>query len=360
MSFDPNQPYNALPLLPPQAELETAKVLRKAISAGRALAELKGLAGTIPNQEILINSIVLQEAKSSSEIENIVTTNDELFKALSAESKAFDPSTKEVLRYREALWEGFSKLGERGGLSTNLFVKLYQTIKKTQAGVRTVPGTKLQNGNGRIIFTPPEGEAVIRDKLRNLEDYIHGKDRTDPLTKLAIIHYQFESIHPFTDGNGRTGRILNILFLVQQGLLDLPILYLSRYIIENKTEYYRKLRAVTEKSEWEPWIMFMLDAVEETALQTRNQIIAINELVQETLALAKEELPSNVYSKELIELLFHRPYSKGLHLVDAGIAKRQTAAGYLRELERAGILRSEKKGREVLYQNVQLYKLLSE
>lgn len=359
MSFDPKRPYNKLPPLPPRAELETAPVLRKAISAGRAVAELKGLGGTIPNQEILINSIVLQEAKASSEIENVVTTNDELFKAFSARSEEFDPATKEVLRYREALWEGFTALKKRGDLSTKLYVRIYQQIKNTQAGIRKAPGTALVNGTGRIIYTPPDGETVIRKKLKNLEDYIHGGDKTDPLIKLGVIHYQFESIHPFTDGNGRTGRILNILYLAHQGLLDLPVLYLSRYIIQHKTMYYRKLRAVTEKGEWEPWILYMLDAVEQTALHTRNTIIEIKELVEETVALAKEKLPSRVYSKELIELLFHRPYTKGRHLVDAGIAKRQTAAEYLRELEKAEILRSERKGREVLYLNVKLYELLS-
>lgn len=359
MSFEPKRPYNKLLLLPPQAELETSQILRKAIAAGRALGELKGLGGTIPNQEILINSIVLQEAKASSEIENVVTTNDELFKAFSAKSEEFDPATKEVLRYREALWGGFIELSEQGILSTNLYVRMYQIIKKTQAGIRTTPGTALVNGVGRIIYTPPEGEEVIRKKLKNLEDYIHGRDNIDPLIKLAVIHYQFESIHPFTDGNGRTGRILNILYLVQQDLLDLPVLYLSRYIIQHKTMYYRKLRAVTEKGEWEPWVMYILDTVEQTALQTRDQIIAIKELVQETVELAREKLPAKVYSKELIELLFHRPYTKGRYLVDAGIAKRQTAAEYLKELEKAGILRSKKKGREMLYLNVKLFELLS-
>ena len=359
MSFDPNRPFNKLPLLPPQAETETQPVLRKAIAAGRALAELKGLGGTIPNQEILINSIILQEAKASSEIENVVTTNDELFKAISASSQAFDPATKEVLRYREALWEGFTELSKRGSLATNLYIKIYQTIKKTRAGIRNTPGTALANGAGRIIYTPPEGEQVIRKKLKNLEDYIHSNDRTDPLIKLAISHYQFESIHPFTDGNGRTGRILNILYLVQQGLLDLPVLYLSGYIIQHKTSYYRRLRAVTEKGEWEPWLMYMLDAVEQTALQTRDRIIEIKALVQETLELAKERLPARVYSKELVELLFLYPYTKGSFIVEAGIAKRQTAAEYLKELEKAGILQSHRTGKEMLYLNVKLFELLS-
>lgn len=359
MSFASNRPYNELPLLPLQAEIETVAVLRKAISAGRALAELKGLGGTIPNQELLINSIILQEARASSEIENVVTTNDELFKAFSAKSNAFDPATKEVLRYREALWEGFTELKQRGFLSTNLFIKIYQTIKKTEAGLRQTSGTALVNGAGRIIYTPPEGEDVIRKKLKNLEDYLHGDDKTDPLVKMALLHYQFESVHPFTDGNGRTGRILNILYLVQKELLDLPVLYLSSYIIQHKSDYYRKLRAVTEKGEWEPWIMYMLAAVEQTAIGTRNRIIEIKDLVRETLETAKDKLPDKVYSKELIELLFHHPYTKGQFLEDAGIARRQTAAVYLKELEKAGILQSHKLGKEMLYSNVKLVELLA-
>jgi len=359
MNLDPHLPYNELPLLPPPADIETTQVLRKSISAGRALAELKGIGSTIPNQEILINSIILQEAKASSEIENVVTTNDELFRAFSAGGSAFDPATKEVLRYREALWEGFNDLEKRGILTTNAFIRIFQTIKQTDEGIRKTTGTALANGTGKIIYTPPEGEAVIREKLKDLEDYIHGKDKTDPLIKMAIIHYQFESIHPFTDGNGRTGRIVNILFLVQQGLLDIPVLYLSNYIIQHKTKYYRLLRFVTEKDQWEPWIIYMLDAVEQTAIQTRNRIVQIKELIEQTLVLAKDRLPPRVYSKELIELLFRQPYTKGQFLVDAGIAKRQTAAEYLKALENSGILKSYRSGREMLYLNVKLLELLS-
>lgn len=359
MNLDPHHPYNELPPLPPLADIETAQILRKSISAGRALAELKGIGSTIPNQDILINSIILQEAKASSEIENVVTTNDELFRAFSAGSAVFDPATKEVLRYREALWEGFNDLGKRGILTTNAFIRIFQTIKQTGDGIRKTPGTALANGTGRIIYTPPEGEAVIREKLKNLEDYIHGKEKTDPLIKMAITHYQFESIHPFTDGNGRTGRIVNILYLVQQGLLDIPVLYLSNYIIRHKTNYYRLLRAVTEKDQWEPWIIYMLDAVEQTAVQTREKIIQIKDLIEQTLSTAKDRLPARVYSKELIELLFRQPYTKGQFLVDAGLARRQTAAEYLKELESAGILKSHKSGREMLYLNVKLLELLS-
>ncbi len=360
MTFDPSKPYNDLPLLPPKIEIETRTVLKKAISANRALAELKGVGETIPNQAILINSLVLQEAKASSEIENIITTNDALFRAFAVKMTSVDPATKEVLHYREALWEGFNLLKERELLTTNLFIKVVQTIKQNSAGIRRTPGTKVANAaTGEAIYTPPETEAVLRDKLKNLEDYIHDLNHVDPLIKLALIHYQFEAIHPFSDGNGRTGRIINILYLVFKGLLDLPVLYLSKYIIEHKTDYYLLLRGITYSGEWEPWILYMLDAVEQTALFTREKIVQIRALMDETLKVGKEKLPSRVYSKELIELLFHQPYIKGEALVLAAIAERKTASVYLKELEKAGIVKGQKVGRENLYLNVRLYDLLS-
>ena len=359
MSFDPTRPYNELPLLPPKVDLESKEVLRKTISAGRALAELKGLGKTIPEQAILINSVILQEAKDSSEIENIITTNDKLFQAFTAKSKKFDPATKEVLRYREALWLGFDELKRRKVLTTNLFVKIVQTIKQNKAGIRDIPGTALQNPAGEIIYTPPEGKALIQKKLRNLEEYIHAEDKVDPLIKMAVAHYQFEAIHPFSDGNGRTGRIINTLFLVLKDLLDPPVLYLSKYIIEHKTEYYRLLRQVTEDYVWEPWILYMLDAVEQTAIFTRQRIIDIRALMLRTMEKAREELPRRVYSKELIELLFRQPYCKISFLVDANIAERKTAAEYLKQLESIGILKSQKVGREVLYLNTELYEVLA-
>ena len=360
MVFLPDKPFNDLPLLPPKGEIETKETLKKAISAGRALAELKGLGETIPNQAILLNSIILQEAKASSEIENIVTTHDALFRAFSAKTGQIDPATKEVLRYREALWEGFNSLRERPILSTNLFIRIVQTIRANSAGIRNTPGTKVANAaTGEVVFTPPEGEDVIRNKLKNLENYIHGEDAVDPLIKLALIHYQFETIHPFTDGNGRTGRILNILFLTSNQLLELPVLYLSKYIIEQKSDYYSLLRGVTEHQEWESWILYMLDAVEHTALLTRDKILAIRALLMETLEVTREKLPSRVYSKDLIELLFYQPYTKGQFLVDAGIAKRQAAADYLKELEGIGVLKVHRMGRENLYLNTKLYEILS-
>jgi len=360
MIFDRRKPYNDLPLLPPRRDVETKAVLRKAIAAGRALAELKGLGLTIPNQAMLVDTLILQEAKASSEIENIITTDDTLFRAFTAGTSQVDPATKEVLRYREALWDSFNAQKKRPVLSTNLFVSVVQTITGNRAGIRCTPDVAIKNiASGETIYTPPGGESVIREKLKNLEDFIHADDDLDPLIKLALIHYQFEAIHPFPDGNGRTGRIINILFLTLRGLLDLPVLYLSKSIIERKNDYYRLLRQVTEKAEWEPWILYMLDAVETTAVITRERILSIRDLMLETMEQARKKLPSRVYSKELIELIFRQPYTKGLFLVDAEIAQRKTAAEYLKALEKIGILKAHKTGRETLYLNVRLYELLS-
>ncbi|WP_297691174.1 Fic family protein [uncultured Eudoraea sp.] len=354
--YNPNEPYNDLPLLPPKVELETKKVLKQAIAATRVLAELKGRADEIPNQSMLINAITLQEAKDSSEIENIVTTQDNLYQAFTTNTSTTDAQTKEVLRYRQALWEGYNNLDKRP-LSTNTFISIVQTIKENNARIRKTTGTRITSGN-KTIYTPPEGEKVIRDLLKNLEDFVHSENGIDDLVQLAVMHYQFEAIHPFPDGNGRTGRVLNILYLVEKGLLDAPILYLSKYIIENKNQYYAKLRAVTEKQDWEGWILYMLKGIEETAKYTLEKINTINTLMDKTITLAKEKLPSRVYSKELIELLFEQPYCKVKFLVDKGIAKRQTAAEYLQELEKIGILKSQKVGVENLFLNVSLFEIL--
>ncbi len=360
MSFHPEKPFNELPFLPPNVELETSSILKKTIKTSRSLAQLNGLCQKIPNPSILINSLTLQEAKDSSEIENIFTTNDNLYRAFTASTGKIDAQTKEVLRYREALWNGFLSLKKKPIMSTNLWIDLVQTIKKNSAGIRNIPGTVILNpAIGKIIYTPPTGEKVIRHLLKNLEDYIHDSDSVDPLIKLAVIHYQFEAIHPFFDGNGRTGRIINILYLNQVGLLDLPILYLSKYIIERKNDYYQLLRNVTSKNVWESWILFMLEALDITSQDTMKKVQAIHTLLDKTILDCKEKLPKRVYSKELIELLFEQPYIKVKHIVDANIAQRKTAAEYLRELEKIGVLSPKKIGKENVFINNVLYELLS-
>lgn len=359
MSFDPRKSYNDLPLLPPLQELETTVVLKKAITANRVLAELKGAGDLIPNQSILINSIPLQEAKSSSEIENIVTTNDALFQAAASEKGGADPQAKEVLRYRTALKQGFELLVTKP-VSVNLLVALHQTMISSTSGIRKIPGTTISNpATGKVLYTPPEGEAVIREKLTNLEKFIHAEDGLDPLVRLAVIHYQFEAIHPFYDGNGRIGRILNLLYLVERGLLKIPVLYLSRYIIKHKNDYYRLLQEVTYSQAWEAWILFILDAIEKTAIWTCEKILAIRSLLEETTALCREKLPGNVYSRELVDLIFIQPYCKISIVVEAGLAERKTASVYLQKLEEIGVLESVKIGREKIYLNPGLIKLLS-
>lgn len=359
MKYNPDKPYNDLPPLPPAVDFESKAVLRKAITASRALAELKGLGQTIPNQSLLVNSLLLQEAKASSEIENIITTDDALFKASTAKTAQVDSETKEVLHYREAVWKGYDIILKRPVLSTNLFIELVQTIKKNKAGIRNTIGTKICNKTtNKVIYTPPEGESLIRDKLKFLEEFIHSEDELDPLIRLALIHYQFEAIHPFSDGNGRTGRIINILFLVQNKLLELPVLYLSKGIIEHKDEYYRLLKNITVKGEWKPWVLYILKNVETTAIFTRERILGIRDLMFDTMEKCKKELPKRVYSKDLIELIFHQPYTKIGLLVDAGIASRNVASNYLQELIKIGVLEKEKIGNEFIFLNKKLFDLL--
>ncbi len=355
--FDRNIPYNDLPLLPPKAELETKAILKQAIVASRAIADLRGKAGRIPNQRMMIDSIVLQEARISSEIENIVTTNDELYRAAADMDGLFDDShTKEVLRYRQAIWYGYEQIQKRP-LSTNLFVEIVQIIKQIKFDIRKTTGTKLSGPNGEIVYTPPEGETILREKLSNLEHFIYAEDDIDPLIKLAVMHYQFEAIHPFADGNGRTGRILNILFLVEQGLLDMPVLFLSRYILENKISYYAGLRNVTEKGEWDQWILYILRGIENTAQQTSAQIDAILKLMEVVKEIIRQKA-EKIYSKELLEMIFMHPYCKIKFLEQSGIAKRQTASNYLQTLVEIGVLRSEKIGRENYYINDALLQIL--
>lgn len=361
MSFDRTTPFNALPPLPPDIDLEKPALLKQAIQCTRYLGELKGLARTMPNPAILINSIVLQESQASSEIENIVTTQDKLFQAFASPNEKMDPQTKEVLRYREAIWAGYNSIKDKPLITTNLLIELSQIIREVKESIRKVPGTTISRTDGTVIYTPPEGEGIIRDKLADLEKFINvDNDGLDPLIKMALIHYQFEAIHPFADGNGRTGRILNVLYLLLKGYLDLPVLYLSRMIIRNKNAYYRNLRNITEKNLWIPWIEFVLTALSDTARQTNEKIIQILGLFEETCDRAKRDLPAYMVSRELIEVLFENPYSKVQFLVNKNIAQRQRASVYLKELERIGILKQVKAGRENLYLNVKLWEVLED
>ena len=357
--FDRKTPYNDLPLLPPKADIETKRILRKTISAGRALAQLNGILLSLSNPTLFLDTIYIKEAKASSEVENIITTNDELYKSLVADRKIENTATKEVLRYKEALWLGLNELKTKPFITTNLCIKIVQCIKQNNASIRNTPGTTLSNSQGEVIYTPPSGEQIIREKLANLEKFINEDKTIDPLIKMAILHYQFEAIHPFSDGNGRTGRILLLLYLKLSGLLDTPAIYLSEYIIKNKVEYYRCLRDVTEKHEWEDYILYMLDMIEETASKGLKILNKITVAMEETATEIKNKLPK-VYSKALIEILFRLPYTKRQHLIDENIGNLKTVGNYLIALEENGFLKSEKVGKEKLYLNQKLLKILED
>lgn len=355
---DPLKPYNKLPLLPPKINL-SSKIFNQAIAAHKALAELKGIAGQIPNQTIILNTLVLREAKDSSEIENIVTTQDELYKAFSTENYEISASVKEVINYKEALWQGFELIKKRKLITSREIIKIQERMAGNNAGIRSQPGTALKNvKTGKVIYTPPFGEDVILQKLKNLEEYINlNDDEIDPLIKMAIIHYQFESIHPFYDGNGRTGRILNVLYLINEGLLELPILYMSSFIIKNKRKYYQGLEDVRTKADWENWIIYMLQSVEDSALDTIKTIKNIKALLEKTIEKVKLKSPK-IYSRELVELLFHQPYCRIYAMEKHLNISRFTASKYLKELEEKGILKSEKAGRDMLYLNKELFDLM--
>ena len=357
--FDPNVPYNDLPDLPPPAvQVETTDILKHCINARVALAELKQAAELIPNSAVLVNALPLLEARASSEIENIVTTTDKLFEYADIAEDRADAATKEALRYRSALYEG-TKMVKRGMLTTDMAIQICSTIKGVELDIRDVSGTTLKNRmSGEVIYTPPTGQKLLQAKLDNWADFMHRNTELDPLVRMAIQHYQFEAIHPFVDGNGRTGRILNILFLVEHGLLTSPILYLSRYVIRNKAAYYRLLQNVTKDQDWEPWIMFILDGVEETCSWTTDKIKAIRELMEHTGEFVQNRLPK-IYTWELVELLFKQPYCRIGNLVDAGVAKRQTASVYLKQLCDLGILKEIKSGRENIFVHPKYIELLT-
>ena len=350
MEFIPNK-------LPLDIDIETKAILKKSILANKALAKLNGVAKIIPNQAILINSLILQEAKDSSEIENIITTHDELYQS-SLDISNISHATKEVQSYSRALLKGFDLVKETSLLLTRHIVDIQQELEGNVAGIRKQAGTVLKNqATGEVIHTPPQEESTIRKLLDNLEQYININDGIDPLIKMAVIHYQFETIHPFYDGNGRTGRIINILYLVLNELLDLPILYLSSYIIKHKADYYRLLQEVRTKGSWEEWIIYMLEGIEQTATKQVQLINDIKELMDNTKEKLKSELPK-IYSKDLLEVLFIHPYTKIDMLVDNLELHRDTASKHLKAMEKIGILNSVQIKNSKFYVNVKLFELL--
>ena len=361
MIKDVNIPNNDLKRLPPDTDLETPEIFRACIKANKALAELKGCCLRLPNPELLLNTVILQESKSSSEIENIVTTQDDLYRAtLDDVGKITNPAAKEVILYREAVYKGVELFKNQGIVTINTLIKIMQTLRGSQEGIRKVCGVKIANPSTKtVIYTPPETEAIVREKLSDLEKFINDDNtQLDSLVKMALIHYQFEAIHPFTDGNGRTGRILNIIYLIKEGLLDMPVLYLSHYIIANKSLYYKLLNNVTLHDSWAEWVIYMVNAVEETAKYTLKQIEVILKLKNETELRVKDVLQNNIY-KELTDLLFAHPYIKIKVLENKGIAKRQTVSIYLKKLSAAGILNPVKLWKETYYVNTALFDLLS-
>ena len=343
--------------LPLAHQIETPKVLKKAISANRALANLNGVARIIPNSAILINSLVLQEAKDSSAIENIITTHDELYRA-NLDIESVTNEAKEVQNYKEALLRGFALVKDTKLLLKKHIVDIQAVLEQNDAGVRKQAGTNLKNSlTGEVIYTPPQDYETIQELLKNLEDYINEPNDIDPLVNMAIIHHQFESIHPFYDGNGRTGRIINILYLILKDLLDIPVLYLSRYIITHKADYYRLLQEVRTKDKWEEWILYMLDAVEQTSLETIELINNISDLMIKTQDKISQDLPK-IYSKDLVEILFMHPYTKIDFLVDRLNITRKTASKYLNELEYIGILKNIQIKNSKFFINIELFNLL--
>jgi Fic family protein len=367
IQFDRNIPYNLLPLLPPPGEIIDKEVLEKWGLASRYLAELNKNILRLPNPAMLVNTISLQEAKTSSEIENIFTTEDELYKAISDTVKeaSASPHTKEVLRYREALWAGYNSVKKKGKIDLKAAISIYRQVKNTTQAIRP-PQSKvvIKRGNselkpGEIIYTPPRGAGVVEKKMQNLMEYLNEeeKHKTDPLLKMVIAHYQFEAIHPFDDGNGRTGRILNLLYLVNQNLLSHPVLYLSKYIIEHKADYYYNLQAVTERKAWKGWTIFMLQAVENTARYTNRIIDEIIDQMNETLEYGKSKI--KWYTKEVNEAIFSQPYIKPKLIGDIlGRTSRTTLSGYTTQLVEFKILSPMQDGKEVYYINNDLIRIL--
>lgn len=360
MTFNPKIPNNNLRLLPVKENIETKNILKKVIEASSALASFRETIKRLPNQNLFLNTLSLQEAKLSSEVENIVTTNDDLYRAISEDLKNIkDPYMKEVFHYKDALWRGYDLVKEKQILSTNIFIEMVKIIKENSEEIRKNSGTVIANPlTKEVIYTPPQGEAIIREKLFNLERYINEDDGVNDLIKLAVIHYQFEAIHPFSDGNGRVGRIINILYLVLKKYLDNPILFLSKYILENKNEYYDKMRNVTINNKWEDWILFMLEAIKQTSINSQEKVEKILFLMEKTQAIIKQEAP-NIYSKEFLDLLFSQPYIRAKNVDKAKIVTEKTARSYLKRLESISILKSIKVKNYIIYLNLPLLNVLS-
>lgn len=358
------QPSYIIPDLPLPSVIETAPVLKALARAHRYLAELKGKASTIPNQGILIDTLSLQEAKASSEIENIVTTQDELFQLNAFPENPSSPAAKEVAQYRDALRYGFEEQCRLDGLLTNnMLVTIFQILKRTEGGFRETPGTALKNeGSGALVYIPPQDANAIRMHMSALERFVNADDseiELDALTRMAIIHHQFESIHPFPDGNGRIGRIINVLYLTRCGLLDIPILYLSRYITQNKAEYYRLLQSVRDNGEWEAWLLYIIKGVEKTAIETLRLVEGISVLMAETKRRMRDE-HLKIYSHDLINNLFRHPYTR-IEFVQTDLrVSRPTATKYLDELAESGLLFKHRAGRNNYYINRPLVALLIE
>ncbi len=355
------KPSYSIPVLPPNHDLETRAVLKAASRAHRHLAELKGKATAIPNQGILIESLALQEAKASSEIENIVTTQDELFEAQLFPEGGNSGAAKEVSRYRDALKTGFAAMQDNKGLITNnSVIQMFQVLKQTTERFRATVGTALKNENtGELVYVPPQERNEVQQHMQDLERFINVEgtlDELDPIVKMAIVHHQFESIHPFSDGNGRIGRILNVLYLTKTGLLEIPILYLSRAITKSKADYYRLLQSVRDDGDWEPWIVYMLNAVADTSIETLDLIEGMRELIAVYKQRMRSEHPK-IYSQDLLNNLFRHPYTK-IEFVqnDLGVT-RQTASKYLETLSDAGFVAKQYAGRQKFFINMPLVKL---
>lgn len=349
MPIDTNRPYQDLPPLPPKKDIETKAVLKKVITASRALSRLSGAMNLIPDPTVLINSIPLLEAQASSEIENIVTTNDELFRAAHITEAESSPATKEALRYRTALAEGSAVIAARP-ITTSLAQRVCSILNGYEVSVRTLPGTYIGDGRTKKrIYTPPEGKEVISKHLKNWEQFINAENDLDPLIVMALMHYQFEAIHPFPDGNGRTGRVLNVLYLVEKGLIGLPVIYLSGYIVKHKNDYYRLLLNVTQKDAWEEWILFLLDAVETTASSTTTLVEDIRELHDSTIELLLAHKFQR--ARDLAELLYRRPYVRYSDLMETLAISRQTATKWMNQLEELNLVEKTRQGRNQLFIN---------